>query len=71
MLTVLTFIIMQKTKKIVVAFPGKYEKTDFLTLEPPKSMDYDFFSKFWLCHFFYFIDPQLHAKFYKDLIMAS
>ena len=21
--------------------------------------------------FFYFIDPQLHAKFYKELIMAS
>ena len=30
-----------------------------------------FFQNSGSCHFFCFIDPQLHAKFYKDLIMAS
>ena len=43
----------------------KCPKTHIFNTQSP---DYDFFSKFQSCHFPYFVDPQLHAKFQKKLM---
>ena len=46
------------------------KKPNFCQLIPLNTQIKIFFSKFRPCHFFYFIDPQLHAKFLKNLMSS-
>ena len=57
---------MQKLETFNDRFPRKCPKNKILTLNALKPR-IKIFSKFRPCHFFYFIDPQLHAQFlFKD-----
>ena len=62
------YCLLPSCKKLEIfnyRFQRKCPKPNFLTLNLQIKI---FFSKFLTCHFFYFIDLQLHAKFQKNLI---